>query len=128
MPRTTLTMLSILLLPSYRCQTDCVYCYSERPKLPRGSSMSPARWVEILTEAGELGIGLVTFSGGDPLTFEGIDDLLAVAARYEMTFLLPTKCLVTRSHAKQLANYLSDDREIQISVDSFDAVSRVAMI
>ena len=82
--------------------------------------MTPARWVEVLTEAGEVGVDLITFSGGDPLTYPEIEQLLAVVSRYHMAFILPTKTLVTRSRAKQLSELISEYGEIQISVDSID--------
>lgn len=112
--------LSLVLLPTYHCQTECIYCYAERPNLPLDAQMRPARWAEILMEAGELGIDLVTFSGGDPLTYKGIDLLLMVASAYKMNYILPTKTLVTAKRAEELAKVLSDKGQVQISVDSFD--------
>jgi len=112
--------LSLLVIPSYKCQTDCIYCYSERPSLPHNTILPPARWVKVLTEAGEVGVDLITFSGGDPLTYPGIDQLLAVVSHYHMSFILPTKTLVTFHRAKQLAELISEYGEIQISVDSID--------
>lgn len=112
--------LSLLVLPTYHCQTDCIYCYAERPALPSDALMTPDRWVEVLTEAGQAGVDLITFSGGDPLNYPEIDLLLAVVSRYRMAFLLPTKTLVTRRRAGQLADLFSEVGEIQISIDSID--------
>jgi radical SAM protein with 4Fe4S-binding SPASM domain len=112
--------LSLVLLPTYQCHTNCIYCYAQKPKLSSDAYMSPERWVEILIEAGELGIDLITFSGGDPLAYEDIDMLLAVASAYKMNFILPTKTLVTESRAKELAILLKNGGQIQISVDSLD--------
>lgn len=113
--------LSLLLQPSFRCETDCIYCYAERPDLPFEDYMSPGRWVELLTEAGEAGVDLVSFGGGDPLTYPGLDQLLQAVARYNMKYLLPTKTLVTRPRAETLAHLMSDYGRIQISLDSLDA-------
>ena len=71
--------------------------------------MSPARWVEVLTEAGESGLDIVTFSGGDPLAYRWIDALLAVASRYRMAFTVPTKTFVSRGRARELARLIADD-------------------
>lgn len=113
--------LSLLLIPSYQCETDCIYCYAYRPIQSRSAHMNSSRWVEILNEAGELGVDLITFSGGDPLTYPDIEDLLRVAVRYRMNYVLPTKTLVTRSNAERLAMFLLDFGQIQVSVDSFDS-------
>jgi radical SAM protein with 4Fe4S-binding SPASM domain len=112
--------LSLLLQPSYHCATNCIYCYAERPALPLNSYMKTSRWVEILTEAGELGVDLISFGGGDPLTYDGIDYLLKTASIFGMKYLLPTKTFVTRTRALQLAQLLANHGQIQISVDSFE--------
>jgi pyruvate-formate lyase-activating enzyme len=112
--------LSLLIIPTYQCRTDCVYCYAERPALSGSEYLHPQRWVELLTEAGEFGLDLLTFSGGDPLTYPDIEDLLEVAKRYQMCCLLPTKTLITRQRANRLAELIRTSDPIQISVDSFD--------
>ena len=112
--------LTLLFMPTYRCRTDCVYCYSPRPEIARKDEMPPQRWCEIIEEAGSLGIDRVTFSGGDPLMYPGISELLEVCARYRMCYILPTKTPVRPKRARTLARVLSAHGEIQISVDSFD--------
>jgi radical SAM protein with 4Fe4S-binding SPASM domain len=82
--------------------------------------MKPERWIELLTEVGEAGLDLITFSGGDPHTYPEIDQLMAVMARYHMNWLLPTKSLITRQRAEQLTEFFSGSRYVQISVDSFE--------
>jgi radical SAM protein with 4Fe4S-binding SPASM domain len=112
--------LSLVILPTYRCYTDCVYCYAERPALPSSEYLPHDRWIELLTEAGEFGLDLLTFSGGDPLMYPGIEELLEVAHRFQMSCVLPTKTLVTRRRADRLAVLTSTSDVIQVSVDSFD--------
>ena len=113
--------LSLLILPTYDCHTDCIYCYSERPKLDKSSYLSPSRWVEIMTEAGLAGIDLLTFSGGDPLLYDGIEDMLEVATYYRMNYIIPTKSRITLKKARIISHNLGDNGVVQISVDSFDA-------
>lgn len=115
--------LSLLLQPTYICETDCIYCYAERPKLPPDSYMKPSRWIEIIKEAGELGVDLISFGGGDPLTYPGIEQLLITASSYHMKYLLPTKTLVTASRARELAEILSPWGQVQVSIDSFDSTT-----
>lgn len=119
--------LSLVVIPTYRCQTNCVYCYAERPELPLSEHLPVSRWVELLTEAGEFGLDLLTFSGGDPLTYSGIEDLLEVAHRYRMACVLPTKSRVKRRRAERLAPLFGPSDIIQVSVDSFDDEAATAM-
>lgn len=114
--------LSLVLAPTYSCQTDCIYCYAERPLIPRSCFMSVARWVEILSEAGALGIDMFTFSGGDPLTYPGLDELLKVASAFRISCLLPTKSAISAPRAHELARWLTQDSAVQFSVDTFDPV------
>lgn len=119
--------LMLVVIPTYRCQTNCVYCYAERPDLPLSQHLPKSRWIELLTEAGEFGLDLLTFSGGDPLTYPGIEDLLDVARRYRMACVLPTKTRVKPRRAQRLAALTGKDDVIQVSVDSFDAEVATAM-
>lgn len=112
--------LTLLLMPTYRCQTDCIYCYSQRPELSHGDEMPVGRWIELIDEAGSLGIDRINFSGGDPLMYRGIMKLLEVSARYRMCYILPTKTTIKPKRARTLSRVLSANGEIQISVDSFD--------
>lgn len=112
--------LTLLLIPTYHCLTDCIYCYSQRPEISRDDEMPVERWMEIIDEAGSLGIDRVTFSGGDPLMYKGILNLLEISARYRMCYILPTKTTIKPKRARALARVLSVHGEIQISVDSFD--------
>ena len=120
--------LSLVIMPTYQCFTDCVYCYAERPALPASEYLPKERWVELLSEAGESGLDLLTFSGGDPLMYPGIEELLEVAQRYQMYCVLPTKTRVTRERAERLAALLYRSDVVQVSVDSFDPEIAAAMM
>lgn len=111
--------LSMVILPTYACRADCVYCYAQRPHLNRNELLSVERWLELLTEAGELGIDLLTFSGGDPMLYPHIESLIAKAAAYRMAFILPTKSLVSPQKARAIAANLGPYGQVQISIDSF---------
>lgn len=110
--------LSLVVLPTYTCRADCVYCYAERPHVDRNELLSEQRWLDLLTEAGELGIDLLTFSGGDPMLYPHIESLLAKAAEYRMAFILPTKSLVNPQKARSIAANLGPYGQVQISIDS----------
>jgi radical SAM protein with 4Fe4S-binding SPASM domain len=110
----------LVLTPTFQCHTNCIYCYSERPAVSYSEYLPTERWVELLTEAGEFGLDLLGFSGGDALAYPAIEELLEVAQRYRMYCVLPTKTLVTRQRAERLAELLFRTDAVQVSVDSFD--------
>ncbi len=112
--------LALLAIPSYRCQTDCIYCYAQRPPVPVEEYMTPRRWGELLVEAGEAGVDMLAFSGGDPMTYDGLELLLVIAQRYQMSYLMPTKTLITRRRADELAPLLEGYGQLQVSVDSLE--------
>ena len=60
-----------LFMPTNLCQTNCVYCYAERPVNPPDSMLPLQRWIEIIDELAQLGIDMVGMSGGDPMLFPG---------------------------------------------------------
>ena len=118
-----------MVIPTYRCQTNCVYCYAERPELPFSSGHLPvSRWVQLLTEVVILGLLSADFQrrrSADLLW--GIEDLLEVAHRYRMACVLPTKSRVKRRRAERLAPLFGPSDIIQASVDSFDDEAATAM-
>jgi PqqA peptide cyclase len=68
---------------TYRCPLRCAYCsnplqISDRPAL------DGADWQRILTEASELGVVQVHFTGGEPLLRDDLEPLVAHAAQLEL--------------------------------------------
>lgn len=119
--------LSLLILPTFTCRADCIYCYAERPHVEKKDLLSEQRWLELLIEAGEMGIDLLTFSGGDPMLYPHIESLLNKAAAYRMAFILPTKSLVTPQKARSIAANLGPFGQVQVSIDSFDTAIAAQM-
>ena len=118
--------ISIELMFSNNCQTDCVYCYAERRKILKSKELTKARWKEIFQEIDQLGIETVDLSGGDPLFRSDSVDLLTELIYLQKLFILSTKCHVTKEMATQLfvagitsqVNGLS--RVVQFSLDCYD--------
>jgi radical SAM protein with 4Fe4S-binding SPASM domain len=118
--------LSLNLMFSNNCQTNCVYCYAHRRHVPLARQLSTERWIELFREASSLGIEQVTLSGGDPLFRKDAITLIAELIKLKMLFLLSTKCQITREMADRLvdigmtlpANQYT--RELQISLDGPD--------
>lgn len=118
--------ISLNLMFSNDCETNCAYCYAHRRKVPVAEHLSLERWKELLHEARALGMEQVTLSGGDPLFRKDALELIAELIRLDMLFLLSTKCHITAEIADRLVQigmtrpinqYL---REIQLSMDGPD--------
>lgn len=125
--------LTLNLMFSNDCQTNCTYCYAHRRKVPEAQHLPADKWIEIFHEAHAAGIDQVSLSGGDPLFRKDALDLIAELIKLDMLFLLSTKCHITRGMADRLVEigmtrpvnqYL---RELQISLDGPDAETADAM-
>lgn len=125
--------LTLNLMFSNDCQTNCTYCYAHRRKVPEAQHLPADRWIEIFHEAHAAGIDQVSLSGGDPLFRKDALDLISELIKLDMLFLLSTKCHITRGMADRLVEigmtrpvnqYL---RELQISLDGPDAETADAM-
>ncbi len=94
--------------------------------IPLGAKLEElplSRWFEIIDEAASLEIYAHTFSGGDPLTYPGIDLLFERMSLYGMKFLLPTKSFVSNELARRFSDIgMKELVTIQISVDGVSAV------
>jgi radical SAM protein with 4Fe4S-binding SPASM domain len=118
--------LSLNLMFSNKCETNCMYCYAHGRNVPPSRQLSTERWMEIFHEAHSLGIEQVSLSGGDPLFRKDALTLIAELIKLKMLFLLSTKCHVTREKADRLVDIGMNmpvnqyTREIQLSMDGPD--------
>ncbi len=62
---------------TFRCQNDCIHCYAG------GSHETPelftAQWKAAIDKLGEVGVFIVTFTGGEPTLREDLPELLVYA-------------------------------------------------
>lgn len=115
MVRTKLRGLYIEILS--QCNQKCIYCYNE--KIIQQKNVLPLEIVERnLLKAKELGIDSVTFSGGEPLLYLQIGELLKYCHQLHMNVsIISNITLVNKEKALLLAKY---NPKIQITVDSGD--------
>ncbi len=118
--------LSLTVMFSNACETNCLYCYANRRDVPPSKQLSTKRWIEIFHEARSLGIELISLSGGDPMFRKDAITLIGELIKLQMLFLISTKCHITREKADRLVDVGMAEpinqfkREIQISMDGPD--------
>ena len=66
---------------TYRCPLQCPYCSNPLDFHRHKNELTTAQWVEVLTQARQLGAAQLGFSGGEPLVRRDLEELVAEARR-----------------------------------------------
>jgi radical S-adenosyl methionine domain-containing protein 2 len=98
-----------------RCNMRCEYCYGQFPERP--PMLSIARWSEILDELARSGVRRVSFSGGEPTLFRGLDALLRHARSLSM------QCSMITNGTLLTDEMLDELSMVGLTVDSADESS-----
>jgi MoaA/NifB/PqqE/SkfB family radical SAM enzyme len=98
-----------------RCNSPCRHCFA-RADLARESSLSPGDVRAICAEGFASGYRHLHLTGGEPLLWEGLSDLLAeaFAMGYESIFLNSNGMLLTRDAVRHLARF--EDLALSVSL------------
>ena len=64
--------------PTRLCNLSCSHCYTDSSPAHHGS-LDPALLCRAIADAGALGFDVLSLSGGEPLLYRGLDDVLQVA-------------------------------------------------
>ncbi len=67
---------------TYRCNNECVHCYSFSPR--EKEELSTEQWKFILRKLDDVGVPQVTFTGGEPTLRKDLVELVAEAQRLGM--------------------------------------------
>ncbi len=62
---------------TFRCQNNCIHCYAGGPH--ETPELSTAEWKEVIDRLSNIGIFILTFTGGEPTLRDDLPDLLAYA-------------------------------------------------
>ena len=68
---------------TYRCPLRCAYC-SNPTEVGPGQPLAAADWLRVLDQANQLGVVQVHFTGGEPLLFAELEQLVARARQLEL--------------------------------------------
>ncbi len=108
--------LAMILQPTSECQTDCIYCYACRRKVPRDELLPLGRIRELLDEAAGLGIYQINLCGGDGFCRDDFPSIIRECIARGMIVDISTKASISRRTAEELAEIGLD--YIQVSIDS----------
>lgn len=62
---------------TFKCQNDCVHCYAGGPH--ETAEMNTSQWKQVIDKLSEIGVFIVTFTGGEPTLREDLPELLLYA-------------------------------------------------
>ncbi|PYV40320.1 MAG: pyrroloquinoline quinone biosynthesis protein PqqE [Acidobacteria bacterium] len=105
---------------TYRCPLHCPYCSNPTQYPPTGAELTTKEWRRTLSQAGDLGVLHVLFSGGEPLVRPDLAELVAAAREAGLYTNLITSALgLTRDRAERLKAAGLDS--VQISFQAAEA-------
>jgi len=109
----------VTLTPTYKCATNCIYCYSAKRPVSKEAMLSFARIQELIDEMKEIGVYKVWLTGGDPMMHPRILDILELLTNAGIAFDLPTKVPMNKQQINRLASMGLKD--LQFSIDGPNA-------
>jgi radical SAM protein with 4Fe4S-binding SPASM domain len=62
---------------TFRCSNDCVHCYAGGPH--ETAELNTSQWKEVIDRLSQIGVFIVTFTGGEPTLREDLPELLLYA-------------------------------------------------
>ena len=109
--------------PSLRCNLSCPHCYSRSGPTVR-TSLDVETVVRVIGEAAALGYEVISFSGGEPLMYEGLPQACAFAKSLGLTVTITTNgFFLDQRHLDPIASSIGG---LAISLDG-DAAAHNAM-
>jgi radical SAM protein with 4Fe4S-binding SPASM domain len=70
-----------------RCNNRCLHCYSSSDSHRNDDSVPHARWLSIISEARKAGASSIQLIGGEPLLYQGWEELVIKAKEEGYTFI-----------------------------------------
>lgn len=64
---------------TFRCQNNCIHCYAGGPH--ETPELSTAQWKEVIDRLSDIGVFIVTFTGGEPTLREDLPELILYAEK-----------------------------------------------
>jgi PqqA peptide cyclase len=95
--------LALIAEVTHRCPLHCAYCSNPLQLAADSSELSAADWLKVFSEASQLGVLHVHFTGGEPLARKDVAELIAGARRVGLyTNLITSGIGITRERMQKL--------------------------
>ena len=100
---------------TYRCNARCHFCaiWSDK-SVPADLESSPETVAANLDDARNAGVRIVDFTGGEPLLYEALPDVLAHAKRIGLRTTVTTNGIRYPGRAREIAGWLFVDNPTRI--------------
>ena len=113
----TLTGLPVLQVhPTLRCHLSCTHCYASSGPDAR-QELSLADLLRVVDDGADLGYAQLSVSGGEPLLYDGLADLLERGRRRGMVTSLVTNGLLLRTRRWDRVRHLVDILAVSVDGD-----------
>jgi pyrroloquinoline quinone biosynthesis protein E len=118
---------SLLAEITHRCPLHCPYCSNPLQLASQTSELTTGDWKRVLTEAADLGVLHVGFSGGEPLQRPDLVQLVAAARESGLYSNLITSSLgLSRPRLEELKRAGLDSIQISFQSDEETLADRIA--
>jgi len=81
--------LRVIVELTFDCQAECVHCFTNSPRVIE-DPVTFEEWMDLVDLLGKMKTFLISFSGGEPLLYPGLDELVKRAAQTGMRTTLDT--------------------------------------
>lgn len=107
---------TVLFNLTYKCKTDCLYCYADRTNPKQFPLLTLKRVREIIQEAKQIGVKEFDINGGEVLLHEQYEEIIKELIQNDFPPLISTKIPIKQDVIEKLKNLGIND--IQVSLDS----------
>lgn len=112
---------------TYRCPLHCPYCSNPVQLTKPGAELTTEEWKRVISEASDMGVVHILFSGGEPLLYKDLPELVTTAREAGMYSNLITSALgLTRARAEQLRDAGLDSVQISLQADEVSLADAIA--
>lgn len=112
---------------TYRCPLHCPYCSNPVQLSRSGTELTTEEWKRVIGEASALGVVHILFSGGEPLLYKDLPELVASAREAGMYTNLITSALgLTLRKAELLRDAGLDSVQISFQADVAELADAIA--
>jgi len=111
--------LRVDLAVTFRCQNNCVHCYAGGPH--ETAELTTSQWKQVIDRLQQIGVFILTFTGGEPTLREDLPELLLYAQNKGMVTGLVTNGRKLRDKAYVEILEKSGLDFVQVTLESHDA-------